>query len=189
MLTSKASSTNFKALKGAYSAPEWHNSTLLLPWLVYHLWWRWNVTTSNSHESNTLKPQLKACFPPTGVYAEHCSIYGSYLCMWISSLSYVLFWFLLVALVGSEVELNVLLLLKNQRSKLVFISELPTFISSYNIWSALTLFWFSLSTEVVTLSKKLNPAKPANRKIWKHYRLPGSICSSRLWLRSAQLTL
>lgn len=189
MLTSKASSTNYKALKGAYSAQEWHNSTLLLPWLVYHLWWRWNVTTSNSHESNTLKPQLKACFHPTGVYAEHCSIYGSYLCMCISSLSYVLFWFVLVALVGSEVELNVLLLLKNQRSKLVFISELPTFISSYNFWSALTLFWFSLSTEVVTLSKKLNPAKPANQKIWKHYRLPGSICSSRLWLRSAQLTL
>lgn len=62
---------------------------------------------------------------------EHCLVSGSYLCMCTTSQSYVLFWFLLAALVGSKAEFYVLLLLKNQRSKLVFISELPTFISSY----------------------------------------------------------
>lgn len=130
MLTCKASRTNFSPLKGDYCAQEWHNSTLHLSWLVYHLWWRQNGAAANLHGSSTLKPQLKSGSVPLGY--EHCLVSGYYLCMCTTNQSYVLFWFFLDDLVESVVELNVLLLLKNQRSKLVFISELPTFISCYN---------------------------------------------------------
>lgn len=130
MLTSKASRTNFSPLKGTYCAQELHNSTEPLLCLVYHLQWRQNGAASNLHNSSTLKPQLKAALIPLGY--EHLLVSGSYLCMCTTRQSYVLFSFLLAALMGSQVEFNILFLIKKQRSKLVFISELPTFMSSYN---------------------------------------------------------
>lgn len=189
MLASKATRTNFSPLKGAYCAQEWHNSILLLSCLVYHLRWRQSGAASNLHDSSSLKPQLKAAsFHPTGLW--------TLLSVWLLPMH-----------VHDQSELCAVLVLAScpggKRGRilcLAFIKKSEVKIGIYfrvaNIYfqllflSTLTLFWFSLSTEFVSLSKNLNPAKPGNQNIWKEYPIsPGWICSSRLWLRSAWVTL